>query len=57
MYALQNTIMSDNSRLFAKIENKYLSKDPEKGGLESYAQKALCFAVIVMWMENLLILK
>lgn len=26
MYALQNTIMSDNSRLFAKIENKSLSK-------------------------------
>jgi len=27
MYALQNTIMSDNSRLFAKIENKSLSKN------------------------------
>lgn len=26
MYALQNTIMSDNSRLFAKIENKSLSQ-------------------------------
>ena len=27
MYALKNTIMSDNSRLFAKIENKSLSVD------------------------------
>ncbi len=27
MVALQNTIMSDNSRLFAKIENKSLSKN------------------------------
>lgn len=27
MYALQNTIMGDNSRLFAKIENKSLSKN------------------------------
>lgn len=27
MYALQNTIMSDNSRLFAKIENKTLSQN------------------------------
>ena len=26
MHLLQNTIMSDNSRLFAKIENKSLSK-------------------------------
>lgn len=26
MHSLQNTIMSDNSRLFAKIENKSLSK-------------------------------
>jgi hypothetical protein len=26
MYALQNTIMGDNSRLFAKIENKSLTK-------------------------------
>ena len=26
MHSLQNTIMSDNSRLFAKIENRSLSK-------------------------------
>lgn len=27
MYALKNTIMSDNSRLFAKIDNKSLSEE------------------------------
>ena len=27
MHSLQNTIMSDNSRMFAKLENKTLSKN------------------------------
>jgi hypothetical protein len=27
MYSLENTIMSDNSRLFAKIENRSLSEN------------------------------